>query len=77
MTPEDSDFVCNCGSIELPETEEEKEKFVQDYKKEVKKELIVPAIITVVLLHELHFLVHHHHHREIKKDTSCSVSGLA
>ena len=49
MTPEDSDFVCNCGAIELPETDEEKEKFVQDYKKEVKKELIVPTVSTVVM----------------------------
>ncbi|XP_070197346.1 uncharacterized protein [Littorina saxatilis] len=42
MTAEESDFVCNCGAIELPETEDEKDKFVEDHKKEVEKELIVP-----------------------------------
>ncbi|XP_076467572.1 uncharacterized protein LOC143298577 [Babylonia areolata] len=43
MSPEDSEFVCNCGAIEIPETEEEKEQFLEEHKEEVQKELIVPT----------------------------------
>ncbi|KAL8573377.1 hypothetical protein ACOMHN_032392 [Nucella lapillus] len=43
MSPEDSEFICNCGAIELPSTEKEKEDFLEEHKQEVKKELIVPT----------------------------------
>nr|KAG5707809.1 hypothetical protein BaRGS_015969 [Batillaria attramentaria] len=42
MSAEESQFACNCGAMDMPETEEEFEKFVEEYKEEVKKELVVP-----------------------------------
>ena len=44
ISEEESNFICNCDIINLPETEEAKEKFVEEYREEVQKELIVPTV---------------------------------